>query len=199
VLVGLLLLIYLIFFEEINRFIWDFAQTSFGESFLANLLATIVGVALGIPIAFWINRRVETATEKEKKTKILSSLRDELTRNHDLLIEWRKNEDSKWELTTLGIRMGYEIWNAFSDRGELEWIKDPALLGDLANTYGEIKRIKYLSDKYLSFNSMPASTAQFILSDLTLTIQRGRIRIQNVMTLIETYHKIEKLKRQDQD
>lgn len=43
----------------------DFFDLSFWAGFLGNLLATILGVALGIPVAFWINRRVKANTERE--------------------------------------------------------------------------------------------------------------------------------------
>jgi hypothetical protein len=47
----------------------DLFNVSFWQGFLGNLLATIIGVAVGIPVAFWINRRVETLTQQEMKEK----------------------------------------------------------------------------------------------------------------------------------
>jgi ABC-type spermidine/putrescine transport system permease subunit I len=47
----------------------NFFDFSFWQNFVSNLLATIIGVALGIPVAFWINRRVGDITEKKKERK----------------------------------------------------------------------------------------------------------------------------------
>lgn len=123
---------------------------SFWQNFGSNFLATIIGVALGIPIAFWINRRVETTNESERKEKILQVLSVELNENLRVVSEWQRAGKEDQEMTTIGARMSDEVWNTLSDGGELQWIKDPVLLSGLAFTYAEIKRIKYLSDKYLS-------------------------------------------------
>jgi hypothetical protein len=65
----------------------EFFNVSFWQGFLGNLLATIIGVAIGIPVAFWISRTVETATEREKKFKILSLLHFELRTNGEEIVE----------------------------------------------------------------------------------------------------------------
>ena len=133
-----------------------FFDFSFWQGFVGNLLATIVGVGIGIPVAFWINKRVGATTEKEKKSKILLSLSDELSENLRYLDIWpedihemTKYINPDWIVGSC-MKLGDEVWNAFSDGGELEWITDTVLLKELANVYGTIKRIKYFGDLYLN-------------------------------------------------
>lgn len=163
---------------------------SFWQSFLANLLATVVGVAIGIPVAFWINRRVEANIEKEKTAKIFDSLVAELGENLTLLVRWNEHGEYNWQLTTIGAKMSDEIWNAFSDGGELEWIKEPWVLGELAAAYAEVKLIKYLSDKYLNFETMPTSTAKVVLDDLTSAISTAKKRIPHTIAFVKDYREL---------
>ena len=64
--------------NELWEFLYNFFDYPTVQGLVSGIIATIVGVALGIPVAFWINRLGEARTEKEKKTKILGVLLDEL-------------------------------------------------------------------------------------------------------------------------
>jgi hypothetical protein len=121
-----------------------FFDIPFWQGFIGNLFATIIGVIVGIPVAFWINKRVEVSTEREKKKKILVMLSTELTQNKDVLVYWQERKQDYYEGKRYGALLRDEIWHAFSDGGEIQWIKDMTLLGAIANAYGEVKHIKYL-------------------------------------------------------
>jgi hypothetical protein len=104
----------------------NFFDISFWQGFVGNLFATIIGVALGIPIDFCINRRVEAATEKEKKYKILSVLLDDLKWNNNQLRAW--NGSRLWigdepiqerfeyylNMAMFGMSLSDEKWMAFA-------------------------------------------------------------------------------------
>jgi len=128
---------------------------NFFDTFLSNLLATIVGVGLGIPAALWINRQIESRTEKVRKEKILKVLLDELKENSVILETWKgKDHDfSKKPSVMEGILPLYvslytESWDAFSNGGELEWINDPVLLNILATSYNRVSAIRYIANKF---------------------------------------------------
>src|SRR5687767_14912395 len=127
----------------------NFFDISFWQGFLSNLLATLIGAFVGIYLALQVDRRKESSTEKEKNAKILQVLSVELNENRLKISMWNEAGKDDESMTTMGALLSDEIWNTFSDGGELQWIKDPFLLSELAFTYAEIKRIKYLSDKYL--------------------------------------------------
>jgi len=53
--------------------------------FLPEFLATIIGVALGIPIALWIDRKIRVKHQREEAISVLSALKDEIAHNIGLL------------------------------------------------------------------------------------------------------------------
>jgi hypothetical protein len=134
----------------------NFFDFSFWQNFASNLLATVIGVALGIPVAFWIDRRVQTANEQEKTNKILQLLYKELLQNEKVLTQWQETMEAEgWvygprsDFRQLQANAGFRViqmadenWRAFSDGGELQWINDPLLLGALADAFGQLGRLR---------------------------------------------------------
>jgi hypothetical protein len=121
----------------------------FWTNFLANLLATLVSVAAGIPIALGIDRKVRSRGEKEKSeeqrqrtVKIIELLRDELAENLENISEI--HYDASYTYQPIKV----ELWHAFSDGGELQWISDPGILDALADSYGELAHLSVLYRHY---------------------------------------------------
>ncbi len=115
----------------------NFFDSSFWQSFVSNLLATLLGVAIGIPVALWLRGFQERRTEKERKRNILEKLKKELLFNLDNIY---MREDEKWDIDdinkifyyTIGIKE--EVYRGLSDGGELQWIKDVDLLETISVT-----------------------------------------------------------------
>ena len=124
----------------------NFFDFSFWQQFVSNLLATFMGAALGIPIALYVNRLVEKESETERKRKILVLLRNELAENLTLIKNWIKSPDLKETVAVIGYDIKTEVWAAFSDGGEIEWIKDPELLGILSNAFFSLKNLRELGE-----------------------------------------------------
>jgi hypothetical protein len=143
----------------------NFFDFSFWQSFLSNLLATIIGVGLGIPVALLINRWVESKTEKERKKKILSVLRVELMENFTVLRGWVNEGKKKVDVLQLTATLKDESWSAFSEGGELEWIKDPYLLSELSDAFSTIRSIKLLADRYFKLIEFPTDETSGIASN----------------------------------
>jgi hypothetical protein len=162
----------------------DFFNTSFWQGFVGNLLATIIGVAVGIPVAFWINRKVEADTERGKRQKIMHSLHAELQSNKERLIKWQRDNLQGVTKSMYGAFISHEVWDTFSDGGELQWIKDVYLLEWLARTYGNIKRIRYLYDAYLHWHSLAGTPEKVIDEDLWQTIELTLREIDGVLRVI---------------
>lgn len=100
-------------------------------------------MGLGIPTGIYLNHLIEKSTEKERKRKILLLLRTELIENHlRIAVEWsREGKVVDKEMTTLGALLKDDSWTAFSESGELKWIRNPNLLSRIAQTYSEIRYI----------------------------------------------------------
>jgi hypothetical protein len=130
-------------------------RSSFLQDFSSNFLSTILGVIVGIPIAFWTSNYQDRVAEKERKTKILHLLQEELFVNLTQLSGWLKSPAKYYELFIMGGFLKDEVWKSFSDGGELQWIKDPTLLNQLSWAYSSIKTVKYISEKYFTYAYLP--------------------------------------------
>jgi hypothetical protein len=140
----------------------------FLENFMGNWAATMIGAVIGIPIALWLSRRQQREQEKReletqqqeavaRKAKILNLIRSELQYNRDQLME------SKTETNHVVFINGLkdELWSAFSDGGELEWIRDLQLLYDISFAYHYVRRLIYLEKMYLEIEYYPGTRSLY--------------------------------------
>jgi hypothetical protein len=132
----------------------------FLENFIGNWAATMIGVVVGIPIALWLSRlqqkeqeRKEQEREKQealaRKSKILKLIKKELEYNRDQLLASRIEVDGVPKRVVFLEGLKDELWNAFSDGGELEWIKDLQLMDVISFAYHYIRREIYLEQLYM--------------------------------------------------
>jgi len=129
----------------------------FWTSFLSNWYATFLGVIVGVPIAFWVSNYQERRIEKEKKEKVLELLNDELKLNLKLLPNDFHEDMEFWKsikAAHLCDEIKTETWDAFSNGGDLQWIKDPYFLGLLSNAYYDIRIISRVSQKYYDLSQL---------------------------------------------
>jgi len=132
---------------------------TFRADFLSNLAATVLGLVVGIPVALELSRRQQAAEEANaidkrtreeagRKRKVLQLLRKELQENHRALQERVSQPSSVGTRVVLLPALKNELWMAFSDGGELEWIQDPSLVDRIAEAYYGIGGIIYLEERY---------------------------------------------------
>jgi hypothetical protein len=162
----------------------DFFDFSFWHNFGSDLLATLFGVIIGIPIAFWVNRRIEARTVREKNYVMFNSLYWELDRNLKLIVEWQANNELGVPKRMYGALLQDEVWNAFSDSGEIHWAKAFPLIASLTDVYGRIKRIKYLYDSYLYFKPTDWIPQSVIHNELIIAVEEARVSVDEVKDLL---------------
>lgn len=119
------------------------------ENFLPNFLATMLGAIVGIPIAIGINNQQEAKREKLQKERIIPILREELLVNLTQLSSWQKSNSQKLETVYSSIFLEDSAWTAFSDSGELAFIKDLELLRKISHAYSTLRTVKQLSERYM--------------------------------------------------
>ena len=129
--------------------------TKVWENFLPNFLATMLGAIVGIPIAIGINNQQEVKTEHLQKEKIIPILREELLVNLTHLSSWQKSNSQKLETVYTSIFLEDSAWAAFSDSGELEFIKDVDLLKKISHAYSTIRTVKQLLERYMELVHLP--------------------------------------------
>ena len=137
----------------------DFFDFSFWKDFVSNAFSTFLGALVGIPIALGISGYQNKQQESERKHKILRILMQELMMNFGQLTRWDKSKNPLSITSELCVFLKTEYWKAFSDGGELQWIKDPVLLTDIAEAYNFIRMMKELSERYLDLQQSSHHTA----------------------------------------
>ncbi len=152
----------------------EFFNLEFWQSFISNAFATFIGAGLGVLGALWLGKHQEESSEKERKKKILDLLFNELLINLSQLSGFQKSQTKHRDALTLSALLRNESWRAFSDGGELEWIKDPKLLDNLSDAYYAIRSVMNLSDKYCQVSMLDTNPMSFwTSSNLSSTIEYG--------------------------
>ncbi|MBA4420221.1 MAG: hypothetical protein C0391_03655 [Anaerolinea sp.] len=152
-------------------FLYHLGNPVFIENAMGNWFATMIGVLIGILIAMEINRlqqenqeenerKVREKNEMEHKVKILRLLKKELEYNHSALLERQSEKDGELQREVFVNRLKDELWNAFSDGGELQWINDLQLLDVLSTAYYYIRIIIFLEEKYFDSVHYPGLRIQ---------------------------------------
>jgi hypothetical protein len=132
---------------------WSESVSTIGQNIMANWLATMIGAGVGVLIGLevyrWQQGREHQAQEKEasdQETKILAALLRELMDNRKALAARREKMPQERSIL-LGFRLKDELWNAFSDGGELRWITDLTLLESISVTYHHIRSVVFIEEE----------------------------------------------------
>jgi len=146
------------------------SDQTFLDSAMGNWFATTVGLIVGIPIAFWINgnqRHIQERSEqaaksaqeskehaakeeynRARKREILELVFEELQYNYNFIKESQMADSSSRDVKP-NTQLKLELWNALSDGGELQYVKDIPLLNEIATAYYYSKIVNSLYDKII--------------------------------------------------
>lgn len=155
-----------VIFPTIKYAFENLTRTDFLDGFIAELLSMLMGLILGIPIALEINRRqqqtIESGAEEqsrkdefERTKKILSLVKKELEHNKNAVMARYREENGIKKRVVLDGPLKDDLWNAFSDSGELHWIKDLDLLDGIAYAYHTIRIVIFLEQQYFDIVYFP--------------------------------------------
>lgn len=122
--------------------------TSFRDSFLGNWLATLSGIIIGVPVAIALNSWQQHQEENARRSKILGLLKNELDYNVLAMKNRMPEHIGGTQRQMPSEPLKDELWNAFSDGGELQWIKDLDLLDVLSTAYYRIRIVMFLEDAF---------------------------------------------------
>lgn len=125
----------------------------FRANFASDFFASLIGVFVGAYIALWLDRYREEITRKAKIKKMLVLLGDELLKNKKAFSDWNEVGSSYWSAGMTASMIKDDLWRAFSDGGELQWITDLLLLDLLATTYYGIRSVREAATLFASFSS----------------------------------------------
>jgi hypothetical protein len=136
-------------------FFYRVGDPIFADSAIGNWFATMVGALAGIGIALELNRigemqrqSVQKQENDQRKKKILMLVKRELSYNLRLLSDRQPTANNSFERVIPAMRLKDEVWNAFSDGGELQWLQSPKLVETIATTYYCVRAVMYLEDLF---------------------------------------------------
>lgn len=171
-------------------------DVNYWDGAVGGLLAAMVGVIVGVPIALEINR-LRVAREEKKKTSeakkkgkgVLSLIREELEFNLSRL------EDRQKDATKLPTHpFKVDLWNTFSSSGELRWISNPNLLNRIVSAYHIIKIELGIEEK--CYQSMHGATVQFDSGKTASQILLEEARMFDSLLRSNTKYAIKEIKKE---
>ena len=161
------LLVALLAMVPIVYFLAHVNDPSFRNNAMGNWFATMIGAFIGFLSAFEISRqqqkKEEQTKEKEElnhKVKILTLIKNELVANLEELTNRQPSAEEGTNRKVIVPGLRDELWNAFSDGGELQWIRDAELLDVISTAYHYIRGIIYLEERYFEATHFPGMMIQ---------------------------------------
>jgi hypothetical protein len=144
--------------------LWRIRDPEFIDSAMGNWFATMIGALVGIGIALELYRwqegqghKARRLEERDHTAKILALIREELIYNRDQLLSSKVEADGHPKRVVFAGGLKDELWNALSDGGELQWIRDLQLMYAISLAYHYVRRIIFFERRYLEIMYSPAS------------------------------------------
>lgn len=177
---------------------------AFLTAFWPNLAATLVGVALGLPIAMWVNRlalrgaeRTARKSQAQRVDHALKVLISAMQANAVLLREYAELLESgmiSWRL-----RLDVSAWEAIKGDFVAE-LTDPALRQQVAFHFSQLVVLSAINQEFLGFNfgtNASMSGARDTRTQLCQTLKSMCIDLsaqgESLVTISkETQHALEK-------
>lgn len=133
---------------------------------MGNMLATVLALIAGIPIALGIDRFSKVSKEKErfrndrkKEKEILTLLDEELTYSLSLFHNGKKGVTISLTIEPLKL----ELWTTLISSEDTKYIDDPILLNTISTAYHFLRTIKRIEEQ--AHIALRTSAVSFTLQD----------------------------------
>lgn len=121
-------------------------EKEFWDNLMGNMLATVLALIAGIPIALGINRLAQTHEENQKQLNarkkekdILSLINEELDFSYNSLF-LKGKKGNLISITTQPLKSS--LWEALISSEDIKFIEDPKLLNRISSAYYSLKIIQ---------------------------------------------------------
>jgi hypothetical protein len=156
-------------------------QFQFWYGLVGNLVATLLGIIAGVPVALHLERRRAANEAKEKKREeirikkeMLTLLREELQDNSNRL---QRRVELKPSIPIEPLKMS--SWVALRESGDLKYISEPSLLSCIANFYRFLAIIQDKEEQYVQCKFGPGAHVLF---------KDGETAPQKLLSVIFEFH-----------
>lgn len=172
----------------------------FWENAVSNLLATVLALIAGIPIALWIDRRIKQQEDREKfrlerlkEKEILTLIKEELSFSYSLFLQGKKGNTTNMTIQSLKS----DLWDALVASGDIKYIELPELLNGLTSVYYIVKMVKEIEKQayiayrtsaliFINVDGKQQNAAQLILQDARLLDEAFEKSIKIVLEMINS-------------
>ncbi len=155
-------------------------SSAFWDNSIGNLLATVLALIGGIPVALWIDRLIKKheslnklRSDRLEEKKVLDLIKEELIFNLNSLFLKGKKGNTK---TMVVQPLKSDLWNALIASGETKYIENFALLNRITSAYYVLKIVKDIEKQayvalrtsaivFTDTQGVKANAAQLLLQD----------------------------------
>lgn len=152
----------------------------FWSNAMGNMLATVLALIAGIPIALWIDRLVKSreehqryVTDRKREGELLQLIREELDFSYKSLFLAGK-KGNKTSMTIQPLKS--DLWNSLISSEETKYIEEPSLLNRITSAYYVLNVIKKIEEQayialrtsavsFTSPNGTKKGAAQLLIED----------------------------------
>ncbi|MCA3288008.1 MAG: hypothetical protein ING09_15790 [Roseomonas sp.] len=156
-------------------------QFQFWDGLVGNLVATLLGIIAGVPVALHLERRRAANEAKEKKREeirikkeMLTLLREELQDNSNRL---QRRVDLKPSIPIEPLKMS--SWVALRESGDLKYISEPNLISCIANFYRFLAIIQDREEHFMQCQYGAGNAVKF---------DDGEAAPQKILSIIFHFH-----------
>lgn len=141
----------------------------FWDNAVGNLLATVIALIAGIPVALWIDRQIKKnedekkyLSERKKEKDILLLIKEELEFSYkSLFLNGKKGNTTSMTIQPLKS----DLWDALISSEETKHIENASLLNRLSSAYYALKIIKNIEGQ--AYIALRTSALQITFPDGT--------------------------------
>lgn len=148
-------------------FLWP--ERSFWDNTMGNMLATVLALIAGVPIAFWIDRLAQSRqehqkyhTDRKREKELLQLIKEELYFSHNSLF-LKGKRGNKASVTIQPLKS--DLWDSLISSEETKYIEEPSLLNRIASAYYVLKIVKNIEEQ--AYIALRTSAIRFTLPDGT--------------------------------
>jgi len=135
--------VYIFYIVKVDRNFWDNA--------MGNMLATILALVAGIPVALWIDRRVKSGEEgrkyisdRKREINLLELIKEELQFSlNSLFLQGKKGNSTSMTIQPLKS----DLLESLTASEEIKYIEDSNLLNRIASAYYVLKIVKRIEEQ----------------------------------------------------
>lgn len=162
VLVGIILIPFIYVFC-----LWP--DRSFWDNAMGNMLATVLALIAGIPLALWIDRLVKSReehqkhlTDRQREKELLGLIKEELNFSYNSLF-LKGKKSNKTSVTIQPLKS--DLWDSLISSEETKYIENPILLNRISSAYYVLKIVKNIEEQ--AYVALRTSAIVFTLPDGT--------------------------------